>query len=203
MSLSDLMQQMADAGAPFEAIMLAVRHIESLQTADAERKAKDAARKRAKREEGRASSDCPRTVQGRGADTSLDKGFPDTPSKTQTKSAPLTPQTREKKRGTKIPADWTPPSIADLSEKAREYASRWPAGRYEAEAEAFVAFWLNDGRCRPEWRLTWISRIISVHDRVMRERERPPINGPPATDLDVMIGQVQRKYGQSQAVGAA
>lgn len=111
-------------------------------------------------------------------DGSLDKGFPATPSKTQTSNAPLTPQTKGKKRGVPIPADWTPPLIDELSPKAKEAAGKWPAGRYEAEAEAFVAFWLNDGRCRPDWRLTWISRIIAVHGQVMRDaRFAPATNG--------------------------
>lgn len=102
--LSEMMQRMSDAGAPFDAIMVAVRHIEALETANSERKAKDAARKRAKREEEHVSADNPRTVHGRGADNSAaplspDKSPPD-PQKLTPNPAPtgrvIPPRAREK-----------------------------------------------------------------------------------------------------------
>lgn len=195
MSIAALVRGMAAAGAPAEAIALAVEAVEAEQNKLTEKRAQAAARKRAQRER-----DCRVTVTGQGEDRdatgSLDKGFPATPSKTQTSEAPLTPQPRAKKQKIPIPPEWAPPPIAELSEKAREYASRWPAGRYEAEAEAFVAFWLNDGRCRPDWRLTWITRIINVHSQVMRDARfapPPPTNGhrPPMTAADLRRG-IQR-----------
>ena len=71
MTVSDLMKAMADAGAPFEAILIAVRALEAKDAEiaerdriEAEKRAKDAERKRNER----ASTDNPRTVQGRGAD---------------------------------------------------------------------------------------------------------------------------------------
>lgn len=71
MTVSDLMKAMADAGAPFEAILIAVRALEAkdaeIAARDeeaAEKRAKDAERKRIER----ASTDNPRTVHGRGAD---------------------------------------------------------------------------------------------------------------------------------------
>lgn len=74
MTVSDLMKAMADAGAPFEAILIAVRALEAkdaeIAARDAEaaeKRAKDAERKRNER----ASTDSPRTVHGRGADTKI------------------------------------------------------------------------------------------------------------------------------------
>lgn len=71
MSMADLMKAMADAGAPFEAILIAVRALEEKEAEiarrdqeAAEKRAKDAERKRNER----ASTDSPRTVHGRGAD---------------------------------------------------------------------------------------------------------------------------------------
>jgi len=71
MTVSELMQAMADAGAPFDAILIAVRALEAkdaeIAARDAEvaeKRAKDAERKR----NARASTDNPRTVHGRGAD---------------------------------------------------------------------------------------------------------------------------------------
>jgi hypothetical protein len=108
-------------------------------------------------------------------------------------SASTTPH-RRKETGIAIPPDWTPPPIAELSEKAREYAQRWPAGRYETEAEGFVAFWINDGRRRPDWRLTWISWIIRIHHQVMRDARFAPPSAPnghghrPRTAADIRNG---------------
>lgn len=74
MTVSDLMKAMADAGAPFEAILIAVRAIEAKDAeiaerdrVEAEKRAKDAERKRVER----LSKDNPRTVQGRGADAKI------------------------------------------------------------------------------------------------------------------------------------
>lgn len=179
MSLAALIRRMAEAGAPPEAIALAVEAIEAEQAKAAEKRAQAAFRKAEQRERERLSRDCPATVTGQGEDTDetkgRDKSFPDTPSKTQPKQAPLNPPGNGKKRGAPIPAEWAPPPVAELSPKAKECAEKWPASRYETEAEGFVAFWLNDGRSRPDWRLTWITWVIRVHSQVMRDaRFAPP-----------------------------
>lgn len=71
MKVSELMQAMADAGAPMQAILIAVQALEAkdaeIAARDAEmaeKRAKDAERKRV----ARASTDSPRTVHGCGAD---------------------------------------------------------------------------------------------------------------------------------------
>ena len=63
MTVSDLMKAMADAGAPFEAILIAVQ---ALEAKDAEIAARDAevAEKRAKERNGNALSERPRIVHG-------------------------------------------------------------------------------------------------------------------------------------------
>jgi len=87
MTIAELMEAMAAAGAPLEAIIIAVRAVEEAGRAieqkeaeiaerdeivrrkraiDAERKRNERAEERAKRA---ASADCPRTVRGRGADS--------------------------------------------------------------------------------------------------------------------------------------
>ena len=67
MKASELAAAMADAGAPMEAILIALRALEAKDAiiaerdaVDAEKRAKDAERKRISR----ASSDSPRTVHG-------------------------------------------------------------------------------------------------------------------------------------------
>lgn len=175
MSLAALIRSMATAGAPPEAIALAVEAIEAEQAKAAEKRAQAAFRKAEQRERERLSRDGSVTVTGQSEDGDAtkgeDKSFPNTPSKTQPKQAPLNPPVQKQR----IEADWVPPAIAELSPKARECAEKWPAGRYETEAEGFVAFWLNDGRSRPDWRLTWITWVIRVHSQVMRDaRFAPP-----------------------------
>ena len=60
--ISELMEQMAAAGAPLEAILLAVKAIETREEADAERKARAAEKKRNERERKRQSQGCRGTV---------------------------------------------------------------------------------------------------------------------------------------------
>ena len=76
MPVSELMKAMGEAGAPFEAILIAVRAIEAkdaeIAARDAqaaEKKAKDAARKRSVRG---TSEENPRNVHGNAADVSAD-----------------------------------------------------------------------------------------------------------------------------------
>jgi hypothetical protein len=63
MILSDLIRRMKDAGAPMEAILIAVEAIEEEQAKDAERRAKRAEQKRRER-------DNAATVARHGSDTS-------------------------------------------------------------------------------------------------------------------------------------
>lgn len=72
LTLSEMMQAMAAAGAPMEAIIIAVQALEEKEAEirqrdhlSAQKKAKDAERKRIERA---ASKDCPRTVEGHGED---------------------------------------------------------------------------------------------------------------------------------------
>jgi hypothetical protein len=72
---SELMKAMADAGAPLEAIIIAVAALEAKDAeiaardaAVAQRRAADAARKREERASAKESKDSPRTRPGRGAD---------------------------------------------------------------------------------------------------------------------------------------
>jgi hypothetical protein len=90
MTTSELMQAMSDAGAPLEAIIIAVRALDErdaeIRARDAEvsnRRHRDAARKREERAAAALSTDSPRTVHGCGEDNpSLDKeSFPQTPFK--------------------------------------------------------------------------------------------------------------------------
>ncbi|PZU71045.1 DnaA N-terminal domain-containing protein [Sphingobium sp.] len=78
----------------------------------------------------------------------------------------------KRNRGSRIPEDWSPPSIADLPPSAKAKASQWPAGAYEAEAEAFHSFWLGESRAgsrKSDWNRAWYNRINEITGRVLRD----------------------------------
>lgn len=85
MSIARLIEEMAAAGAPIDAIVLAVREIEERASVDAERRAKATERKRQQRERER---DGHATVVGQSSDTPRPPSFPHTP-----KHPPISPQT--------------------------------------------------------------------------------------------------------------
>jgi hypothetical protein len=75
-------------------------------------------------------------------------------------------------RGFKIPIDWEPPTIAELSPEARALAEKWPAAAYRAEAEAFRNYWLAEtGKAarKSDWNRAWANRIVAVNGKVMRQ----------------------------------
>lgn len=87
-------------------------------------------------------------------------------------------------RGERIPSDWTAPAIADLPPRAQAKARQWPAGAYEAEAEAFLNFWLAEGRAgsrKLDWNRTWCNRINEITGRVLRDAKAGVRHTAPAT----------------------
>lgn len=110
---------------------------------------------------------------------------------------PITPPTpppggnddvgEKRNRGTRIPEDWNPPPISALPPAAKAKARQWPAGAYEAEAEAFRNFWLGESRAgarKMDWTRTWCNRINEITGRVLRDAKAgvrhaaPPGNQP-------------------------
>lgn len=100
----------------------------------------------------------------------------------------------KRNRGSRIPADWKPPAIDDLPPGAKAKAKQWPAGAYEGEAEAFVAYWLGEGRAgarKLDWNKTWFNRVNEVTSRVLRDarsgvtftKPTSGANAPPAAPL--------------------
>lgn len=78
----------------------------------------------------------------------------------------------KRNRGSRIPEDWSAPVIADLPPSAKAKASQWPAGAYEAEAEAFHSFWLGESRAgsrKSDWNRAWYNRINEITGRVLRD----------------------------------
>lgn len=83
---------------------------------------------------------------------------------------PPTPQGGKTRSASKsrIPSDWRPPAIADLTPQARDCASQWPDKAYSREAEAFVNWWASEGKAKADWRLTWCIWVTRSHDKIMR-----------------------------------
>lgn len=101
-------------------------------------------------------------------------------------------------RGSRIPEGWTPPPVAEMSPEAQRLASNWPEHAYRSEAEAFRNYWLGETGAKARklnWNSAWANRIVAVNSRVMRQSGPPRANGPPGTDLDVLMREVERKYG--------
>jgi hypothetical protein len=114
---SELMQALSDAGAPLEAIIIAVRaldekdaEIRARDDAAKEKRAADAARKREERAAGKASKDGPRTRRGRGEDAPLNDNILIPPAEVKTSA----------KRASFDLPDWVPEEEwADFDEMRR------------------------------------------------------------------------------------
>lgn len=110
--------------------------------------------------------------------TSTPEAASDNPSRTAiTQKASPSSSARKRKaaakehRGTRIPDDWTAPSIDTLEPQARVAAAQWPTGAYEAFAEEFRLFWTGQPGAKGkklDWRGTWCGRIIDMHSKAMR-----------------------------------
>lgn len=89
MSIAGLIQELADTGAPIDAIIIAVRAIEERDAVEAERRARATERKRRERERERdRKRDGHATVAGQSSDTPRPPSFPHTP-----KHPPISPRT--------------------------------------------------------------------------------------------------------------
>lgn len=103
--------------------------------------------------------------------------------------SPLSPPQGEtaaekRNRGKRISDDWKPPAVTDLPPAARAKVRQWPAGAYEAEAEAFVNFWLSEARAsasKLDWSKAWVSWINRATGQVLRDAKAGVRHTAPAT----------------------
>jgi uncharacterized protein YdaU (DUF1376 family) len=87
---------------------------------------------------------------------------------------PPTPRAGGRDRGSKIPEDWVPPVVADLSPQAKGCAEQWTGASYAAEAEAFRNYWIGESSSRARksnWGTAWANRVVQVHGRVMKDQK--------------------------------
>lgn len=155
MSIATLMQQMSDAGAPMEAILIAVRAIEEVQSQVEARRAGERERKRrqraAKSDEDGTVTGQSRDIAGTVTDVTPSPSFPPNPPNTPT---PVGNNTRTRK-GARLEANFTVPDEW-IGWAMKERA--WSRDDANAEAANFVDYWHakpgKDG-LKLDWEATW------------------------------------------------
>lgn len=167
MKVSELMQALADAGAPMQAILIAVQALEAkdaeIAARDAEmaeKRAKDAERKRL----ARASTDSPRTVHGCGADIEAaplsrppNENNSNPPTHTPEKQTPA-------RKGHRLPVDWQP---APLTGDAAQAVAGWPPGAEQRELARFrdwAASATGSNALKTNWDAAWRNWIRKAED---------------------------------------
>ena len=171
LSIAALIRSMATAGAPPEAIAIAVEAIESANQTEIERRARRAQAKRRERAAtvARQSHD----IEATKCDTpSLDKeSFPHTPFK---EINPNPGHTHARARGTRLLDGWKPETCASGTKAGLAIARRgqeWARGALET----FTNHWRGKaGRdaCKVDWQATWANWIIEADRRENRNGQR-------------------------------
>lgn len=174
MSIATLIRRMTDAGAPPEAIALAVEEIEALQMSLEARRYADRDRKRAQRERQKAADVTGHSEDSHGTVTDIPspltpplKNTPDPKKYTP----PISPQPPKNgcARAFRLPVDWQP---EPLTGKASEMVAHWQAGEMERELAKFKNYWMakaGKDACKTNWQRTWINWLISADERKPRQ----------------------------------
>lgn len=173
MTASELMQAMADAGAPINAIIIAVRALEERDLVAAQKRTVERDRKRAQRARERCGgADSHGTVTGQSEDvcdkSSPDKeSFPQTPFKEINPSKKTgTPRAREG-LGHRLSDDWRPTTLGPntiagqiVAQRGQEWAKR--------ALESFRNHWrsANGPTARKrDWQAAWANWVIEQDNR--------------------------------------
>jgi hypothetical protein len=119
-------------------------------------------------------------------------------------------------RGSRLPDDWTPPPVADLSPMAGKLVQQWPSGAYEAVCETFRLHWQTETRaigCKRDWNAALAKWLINDHSKIMRDAKAGvsfaplaparPSSGKPAAPLSRPVAAKAREDERSGAIHAA
>lgn len=112
-------------------------------------------------------------------------------------SASSAPKGAGRDRGCRISEAWKPPRIHDLPPQARAVAEQWPAGAYEAEAEAHLNFWLGEGRAgarKRDWDRAWCNRIVQLGAKPLRDAKAGLKYSPSGGAGPVLSGDEKAAY---------
>lgn len=153
MSLAQLVKDMAAAGAPIDAIIMALEAVEARDKADADRREKAAARKRAQRDRERDEGV---TVTGQSQDESQAAPFPAPPNENNLTPPTHTPETKTPARkGHRLPEGWQP---KPLPTEIAEGVAGWVPGAIEREMSKFrdwAASAPSSKALKSDWDATW------------------------------------------------
>lgn len=72
----------------------------------------------------------------------------------------------------RLPADWQPPAVPELSDMARQLVEQWPAGAFQAVCETFRLHWAEEHRAvgkKANWNAALCKWLIKDHAQVMRD----------------------------------
>lgn len=186
MSLANLVRRMTEAGAPPEAIAIALEEIETIQASLDARRTADRDRKRDQRERQKTSNvtgqseDSPETVtpesDGR---VFLDKKAPQTPEKI--KPIPCVRETRVRLGYHRMPEGWQPSKTIPPQLQAK--IDQWPPGAFGDEVAALKRWAANaedkNGKGRKlDWDKAFWNWIGRRHDeRYSRDQANRGSNG--------------------------
>lgn len=210
--VAGLMEEMAAAGAPLEAILIAVRALEAQGRAERERKHRDARRKAEKRAEAKAA-ESPRRVGGRGAEKAPPVRGAEARPRTAMEGGPLRPGTSAGQAPDAAPQKEIPPDPhkknsppfpkakalvprrlaqdfempADWKDWARQERG-WAPAEIESEAANFIDYWLarGAGSAKRDWRRTWHNWV-----RNARRPDGPHRNARPASREELRDAQLR------------
>jgi hypothetical protein len=169
MTPSQLMQALSEAGAPFQAILIAVQALEAkdaeIAARDAEvaeRRAKDAARKREERARVHGQSkDGPETVRAATEDAPLSRP----PNEEKSNPPTHTPENKTPRvKGHRLPVDWQPKPLTGALAAA---VAAWPPGALERELARFrdwAASANGPNALKIDWDAAWRNWLRKAQD---------------------------------------
>ncbi len=196
MSLATLIRRMTEAGAPPEAIALAVEEIEAMQELFDVRRTADRDRKRAQREAQKSanvlgqSEDSPETVRDTSAPGFLDKKEPQTPEKIKPSRVC---ETRAKGKHP-LPANWKPAPLKPDGQ-AGLIAARKPAGWIERQLSKFKDHALQNRRLCADWDAAWRNWIKQADEIDDKQRTNGMGRNQPSDGLSATTRAARDVFG--------
>lgn len=97
---------------------------------------------------------------------------PNPPFSSKDEKTPTDRKRGSKKKGTRLPDDWEPPAIDDLSAVAVKLVRQWPSGAYQAVCETFRLHYqtgTGPAGIRDGWNDVLSKWIIGDHAKIMRD----------------------------------
>jgi hypothetical protein len=175
MSLANLVRRMTEAGAPPEAIAIALEEIEAIQSSLDARRHAERDRKRAQRERQKSANVTGQSEDSHGTVTdmsahrvSLDKETSPRPPK-EINPIPCVRETRARAKHP-LPPNWRPASLKPDGQAGRIVAAK-PVGWMERQLSKFKDHALQNNRLCSDWDAAWRNWIKEADE--IDERRRP------------------------------